>query len=111
MIRSATLLPIALFSPFADHEQQVAEILSKGLGREIKHVKLTQKESEMRYHEDLGMPEHFAKFMAGLEARTADGAEEVIFEAGTVGKVTGKRAMRFEEWVEENREVLSSKGQ
>ncbi len=98
-------------SPLAKNAQtQVAETLGKGLGREIKHVKLTQEESKRRYREELGMPEHFAKMMAALEAQTRSGAEEIIFEKGTVERVTGKRAMGFREWVEENKEVLGEKG-
>jgi festuclavine dehydrogenase len=64
------------------------------------HVKLSEEEKVQRFM-SAGMPEHYAKFLAGIEAGSAKGMEER--ENNAVERVTGKPAQRFDDWVQQNK--------
>lgn len=78
----------------------MAAKLSKCLGREIEHVKLT---AEQRYQGlvSAGLPDHFAKFFVWLEVRTANGDEERMNNA--VEQLTGRPPKDFDTFAEENK--------
>jgi hypothetical protein len=69
-------------------------------------VKLSPEEAEKRFLE-MGMTEHYAKFMTGLEIETARGMEEKMWEEAkwTTESVTGRRATRFDVWAKENKKA------
>lgn len=79
---------------------QIAEKLSKLLGREIVNLKLTGEERRKGLKEH-GMAEHFADFVTELELMTSRGEEE--FEGNDVEKVTGKPPQSFDEFARRNR--------
>jgi festuclavine dehydrogenase len=79
---------------------QIAAKLSKCLGREVVHVKLSE-ESAAQYMKS-GMPEGFSKFMANIEVQTKHGLEAGLYN--TVEKVTGRSGLTFDEWALENKE-------
>jgi len=79
---------------------QIAGKLSSGLERDIVHVKLSEEQKVQRFL-DLGMPKHYAKFLAFLEARSATGMEERSNDA--VQRVTGRPPMNFDAWVQQNK--------
>jgi hypothetical protein len=79
---------------------QIAEKLSKGLGREIVNVKLSKEDSVQKWMQ-FGAPESTAQFMATLESMTADGREERMNDA--VEKVTGRPPQTFDSFVQENK--------
>lgn len=81
---------------------QIAAKFSRGLGREITHIKLSEEQS---YHQLLksGLSDHYAKFLASLEVATANGVEERSND--NVEKVTGRPPLTFDAWVQENKAV------
>ncbi|KAK3322753.1 nucleoside-diphosphate-sugar epimerase family protein [Apodospora peruviana] len=84
---------------------EVAAKLSKVLGRHIENVNLSQ-EDRVKHLTSLGLPGHVAKFMGYLEGLTAGGFEEHMND--TVEKVTGKKPIPFEEFVENNKHLWES---
>ncbi|CAG8950863.1 hypothetical protein HYFRA_00003080 [Hymenoscyphus fraxineus] len=75
----------------------VAQILSSKLGKDISHIQISEEESRERFL-GMGMPNHIAEFLASIEGATASGIEE--FEGGDFEMVMGTRPESFEEWVE-----------
>jgi hypothetical protein len=56
----------------------------------------------------MGLPAHYAQFLAALEAATAGGSEERGEEnngENVVQRVGGRPATRFDDWAVENRAV------
>ena len=82
---------------------QLAEKLSKGLGRKIENIKLTKEESAQRWSQVNYAPEPRAQFMATLESLTADKREERMNDV--VEKVTGRPPQTFDVFVQENKSV------
>ncbi|KAG8531830.1 uncharacterized protein KY384_003466 [Bacidia gigantensis] len=80
----------------------VAAKFTKALNKPVEHVKLSEKEMGNLYRET-GMPGHIADLIAWMEAYSATGVEERMSD--TVEKVTGRMPVRFEEMIEESREV------
>jgi len=81
---------------------EVAQKLSKHLGREITHVKLSP-EQRTQGMKDAGVPEAMAKFLTGLEIMAAEGRE--AWQGNDVVVVTGEKAISFDEFVEANKQV------
>lgn len=79
---------------------QIAAKLSKCLGREIVHAKLTPEE-QTKKNLSFGMQEHYAKFMVYLETTGANGVEERMNDE--VEKVTGRPPQSFENFAQENK--------
>ncbi|MCJ1311993.1 hypothetical protein MMC25_005667 [Agyrium rufum] len=77
-----------------------AAILSKVLGRDIVHVKLSEQASYDQYTKN-GFPPHLAKVLSYIEAGCSKGVEERTDNA--VEEVTGKKAQNFEAWIKENK--------
>jgi festuclavine dehydrogenase len=81
---------------------KVAEKLSKHLGREITHVKLSP-EQRTQGMMSAGVPEPMAKFLTGLEEMAAEGGE--TWQGNDIELVTGKKAISFDEFVVANKQV------
>jgi festuclavine dehydrogenase len=81
---------------------KVAQKLSKYLGREITHVKLSP-EQRTQGMMDAGLPEEMAKFLTGLEKMAAEGRE--AWQGNDVELVTGEKAISFDEFVEANKQA------
>jgi hypothetical protein len=81
---------------------QIASKLSKHLGREIVHVKLSESERFKKYL-DTGFPEFLARLLVSLEVGTARGMEDRLSD--DVERVTGKPPQKFDDWVQENKAV------
>ncbi|KAF4637941.1 hypothetical protein G7Y89_g155 [Cudoniella acicularis] len=68
---------------------QIAAKMSNGIGREVKHVKISEDEVSKRY-QGTGMPMHMADFLARIEVETANGVEErkgnAVEKGGSGGK-------------------------
>jgi festuclavine dehydrogenase len=79
---------------------QIAERLSRGIGRTIQHVKISEEEAYERFVK-FGMSEYISRFLANIEVGTANGAEN--FAGNDVEKVTGKAPETFEAWVADNK--------
>ena len=67
------------------------------------HVRLA-KDERIKKFQEMGMPEHFAHFLAGIEVMSANGGEERMNDA--VERVTGRPPMNFDDWVQENKAAL-----
>ncbi|OMP83221.1 putative oxidoreductase yesF [Diplodia seriata] len=78
----------------------IAQKLSKMLGREIVNMKLTGEERKKGLLE-YGMAEHFADFLTELELMAARGEE--AHEGNDVEKVTGRRPQSFDDFARKNR--------
>jgi hypothetical protein len=76
------------------------EKLSSGLGRDVVHVKLPEEQMVQRFL-NLGLPEHYAKFLASIEVTTANGVEERL--NGDVERVIGRPPQTFDAWVQQNK--------
>ncbi len=79
---------------------KVAAILSEVLGREIKHVKLTQAELAERM-QSLGMPADYANMLSSMDTMVAKGSEERLNDV--VLKLTGKSPRKFRDFAEANK--------
>ena len=74
--------------------------MTKRLGRQITHVKLSPEEKVQKYL-DWHLPEHYAKLLTYLETMTAKGMEDR--KNDDVERVTGRKATSFDEWLQENK--------
>ncbi|KAI1653448.1 NAD(P)-binding protein [Daldinia decipiens] len=84
---------------------QIAETLSKVLGRKIEHVKLDEA-SRIDGLVQAGLSDYFARFLTNLEVLASQD-----FEKGTsdvVKRVTGHSPQSFEKFAEDNKAVWSS---
>ncbi|CAD0110889.1 unnamed protein product [Aureobasidium uvarum] len=75
---------------------EIAETLSKQLGKQIVHVKLTERQ-RVQGMMDAGVPEEMAKFLTNLEVMAREGRE--TWQGDDVEVVTGKKAISFDEFV------------
>ena len=95
-------LPVFLSSPTSsDPHPQIAEKLSKHLGKKIEHVKLSDEERTQGMMSN-GVPEHTARFLVWLESTAANG-QEAQYSDPDVEKVTGKPPQSFDDFVQENK--------
>lgn len=78
---------------------QIAAKLSSCLGREVKHVKLTEEQRTQQLIGD-GLPEHYAKFLTFLEVSAAQGAEDRMDDA--VERVTGRPPQNFDAFAQQH---------
>jgi festuclavine dehydrogenase len=76
---------------------KVAEILTKKLGREITHVKLTEDELADAMA-NFGIPGDYARLLAQLDTAIKNGEEERLNTV--ILDVTGREPTRFQEFVE-----------
>jgi len=76
---------------------QIAELLTKRLGRKITHVKISEDElaAAMAGH---GIPDDYARLLAQLDTAIKDGAEERL--NNVVLDTTGREPRGFREFVE-----------
>ncbi|KAH0287494.1 NAD(P)-binding protein [Aureobasidium namibiae CBS 147.97] len=81
---------------------EIAQKLSQHLGKDIKHVHLSQQQREQSM-KNAGLPEHMAKFLTGLEVMAAQGKE--AWQGDDVQLVTGKKAISFDEFVAANKQA------
>ncbi|KAK0230275.1 hypothetical protein IW262DRAFT_388800 [Armillaria fumosa] len=72
---------------------EVAEILTRTLGRKITHVKLTQLELANLFTEVTGMPKEYADMLALMDVQIAKGVEETLDD--TVLRITGRPPINF----------------
>ncbi|KAK0491507.1 hypothetical protein IW261DRAFT_1438106 [Armillaria novae-zelandiae] len=72
---------------------EVAEILTRTLGRKIAHVKLTQLEMVNLLTEVTGMPKEYADIMALMDVQISKGVEETLDD--TVLSITGRPPIGF----------------
>lgn len=77
---------------------EVAEIISKALGRKITHVRISEEESAEMLH-SIGIPEDYARILAQLDTHIAEGKEEI--QNNTIFEVTGKQPVRLEDFIHE----------
>ncbi|KAI1084745.1 NAD(P)-binding protein [Whalleya microplaca] len=84
---------------------QIAETLSKVLGRKIDHVKL-DKAGRIDGLVKAGLSEYFAGFLTNLELKASENFEKGTSDA--VEKVTGHPPQSFEKFAEVNKAVWSS---
>ncbi|KAL8645027.1 MAG: hypothetical protein Q9210_006943 [Variospora velana] len=80
----------------------LADILSDVLGKPIVHDDRTEQEIADRFT-SLGVPEEYAKFLAGKDTKIKQGGEEYLND--TVEKVTGRPPKTFREFAEEKKGV------
>jgi hypothetical protein len=96
------LSTLRLVKPILTVALQVAAKLSSALGRKVEHVKLTE-EQKFQSLVKVGLPEHFAKFLAHLEVSAAGGEEQRMND--TVDQVTGRPPKTFDTFAQENKAV------
>ncbi|KAF9009633.1 hypothetical protein BDQ17DRAFT_1421798 [Cyathus striatus] len=86
---------------------EAAALLSEVIGRKIMHRRRPAKETRDTLL-SFGVPKNTAEFLSHLEVRTANGAEETVFNAEDRKEVkyTGKKTLR--EYFEENKGVWAS---
>jgi hypothetical protein len=77
----------------------VATKLTKFLGRNIQHVRLSPEEV-VKVYMNAYFPERAAKYMSFLETETARGAEAIL-ESDAVKVASGGFGLTFDEWMEE----------
>ena len=78
----------------------IAEILSKVLDRKITYMKVSESELAARMYSN-GIPEDYAKMLATLDMRTAEGEEARVNDV--VKEVTGRKPKTFSTFAEENK--------
>lgn len=76
--------------------------MSKVLGRDVVHVKLTGDEA-VEYNLKIGFPESYAKWVSSLEVGTAKSGENRSNHV--VEEVTGRPPQSFDAWLEENKKA------
>ncbi len=86
--------------PVSADTLQAAAKLSKVLGREIVHVKLSEQELMQQYLK-IGLPQHVAGYLTYLEAITAKGNEDMTNDV--VLRVTGRPPKTLDEYIQENK--------
>ncbi|KAI0432407.1 NAD(P)-binding protein [Xylaria sp. FL1042] len=84
---------------------QIAETLSKVLGRKIEHVKLDEA-GRIDGLVQVGLTDYFARFLTRLEVLASQDFEKGTSDA--VQRVTGHPPKSFEKFAEENKAVWSS---
>ncbi|KAG9565799.1 NAD(P)-binding protein, partial [Aureobasidium melanogenum] len=89
-----------ILGPEALSYDEIAEKLSKHLGRQITHVNLSPDQRAQGLM-GAGLPEGIARFLTSVETKAAEGAES--WTGNDVELVTGKRATSFDEFVEMNK--------
>jgi len=82
--------------PAALSYAEVAEIVGRVTGREIRHVAVSDAEARARLV-GAGVPEGYARLLVGLDAAIRGGAEDRVTD--TVLRVTGRAPRGFEEFV------------
>lgn len=82
---------------------QCAEILSEVIGKKITHVDVSVEELAEHAKKTIGMPDEYAKALAGMDAFVKDGQEAKLNDV--VLSVTGKKPKTFREFAEENKSV------
>jgi len=81
---------------------EVAQILSDTLGRKITHVTISEKEVAEEL-ESFDLQPEYAQVLAALDTAVSNGVEERL--NNTVLSVAGRPPKRFQEFVNENRNV------
>lgn len=89
-------LPVSIFTDTLE----AAAKLSKALGREIVHVKLSEQENMQQYMK-VGFTPQAAGFMTWLESVTAKGGEDMTNDV--VLRVTGRPPKTLDEYIQENK--------
>ncbi|KAI1347033.1 NAD(P)-binding protein [Xylaria sp. FL0043] len=84
---------------------QIAETLSRVLGRKIEHVKLDEA-GRINGLVQVGLSDYFARFLTRLEVLASQDFEKGTSDA--VKRVTGHPPRSFEEFAEQNKAVWSS---
>ncbi|RKH18778.1 oxidoreductase [Corallococcus sp. CA047B] len=80
--------------PQALSYDDIAAVMSRVSGRPIRHVHASQEEVRRHLQEGTGMPEAYARLLAGLDVTLRDGAEDRVTD--TVLRVTGRAPRTFE---------------
>ncbi|GMT98735.1 NAD(P)H-binding protein [Corallococcus caeni] len=88
--------------PQALSYDDVAAILSRVSGRDIRHVHATPEEAQ-RHLQASGMPEVYARFLTLLDTSIRDGAEDRVTD--TVLRVTGRAPRDFESFARAHLDV------
>ncbi|KAK3368607.1 nucleoside-diphosphate-sugar epimerase family protein [Podospora didyma] len=83
---------------------EVAAKLSKKLGRDIQHVKMTPEERVNHLKTSLGLNDHHANYMVWLEKQAAEGLEN--HSNDVVERITGQKPVSLESFVEQHHELM-----
>ncbi|KAF3762251.1 NAD(P)-binding protein [Cryphonectria parasitica EP155] len=82
---------------------QCANIIADVTGKKVVHVDLTGDELVARHVQNLGLPEEYARIMAGMDEAIKHGSEEKLNDV--VQSMTGKKPRTFREFAEANKAV------
>lgn len=103
-MRSLSSAPHKKTKLIKTHAFQIAETLSKVLGRKIEHVKVNDKE-RIEGLTAAGVSEYYAKFLTNLEVLASQDFEKATGDA--VERVTGHPPKSFEAFATENKAAWS----
>jgi len=81
----------------------VAEILTKALGRRISHVRISEEEVASDLQSAGGLELGYARMLAALDTAVANGIEQRLNDK--VWQITGRSPKAFKEFVEANKAV------
>lgn len=94
--RERSTKEVILTGPEPLSYDEVADLFSTGLGRRIRHVRLTEKEMADRF-ETFGVPPEFAPFLAAMDTAISHGAENKTTSG--VLDMTGSHPSSFEVFI------------
>lgn len=80
----------------------VAEALSRRIGREVQHKRLSSEGISRRFL-NIGLPEEYATMLAKMDEEISKGAENMI--SNNVESITGTPPISFDEFIQENMDV------
>lgn len=103
---------VPLFGPKMTSQQQAVEIISEVSGRDIKATPVDY-EGGVEVYKSIGMPEHFARYLADMMGKVGDGVaadHPELYKQGVanIEKYTGKPATGFKEWAETNKYLFGA---
>lgn len=83
---------------------QITEKLSKGIGRKVEHVKMSEEDRRQNFLKN-GLPEYWANYLAMTEANAAKNESDGQIQTDELELITGSKGQTFDEFVEENKAI------
>ena len=105
---------IYLYGPELVSQADSVRILAKALGKDPKIESADEQYAYKMFVEERGVAVPVAKYMISRTGRTATGPNQVFGypvseeQLSNVQKYSGRKATRFEEWVEQNKQMFAS---
>jgi uncharacterized protein YbjT (DUF2867 family) len=105
---------IYLYGPELLTQEDCIKIIATALEKTPKIVAVEEKDANRYFVEELGMPSHVAKYIKGQSSKAVAGQSQVFGypvregQLSNIEKYSKKKATRFEEWAEKNKQLFIS---